>query len=228
MVKQLPYHPTHQPTNQPNTKPNPKPKTHQRAKKQTVSEKFEQQVYALVHSHFPNALKEVYVYLNEYKIVEIDIVLVHNSGIYIFEAKVKRGKIFGVPTQPYWTAQHTERKATRFYNPLRQTEAHVKHLVKRYRISPMSCHSVIVFNDGADISEIRYSTNQTTTCTYKDLPNILQHIKRNMNTPISPFILEDIYHDLSAKSGVQKYRDLHKEVLLRNNPSKRRSIQKHR
>lgn len=206
------------------TQPPNKPK----AKRLTTGEKFEQQVYKLVNRYFPNAIKEVYVYINEYRISEIDIVVVHTSGVYLFEAKVKKGKITGHPNQTYWRAQHTERKATRFYNPLRQTEAHVRHLAKRHGISPSSCHTIIVFNDGADISEIRFSTNQTTTCSYKDLPRILQHIKRNMTTPVSPFILENIYHDMNAKSGVQKYRDLHKEALIRNQLHKRQSLRRKR
>lgn len=198
-----------------------------RVKKRSDGVKFEYQVFTLIQRFFPKALKEVYVHINDNRIIEIDVIVVHTSGIYIFEAKVKKGKITGSPTDAYWRAQHTEYKSTKFYNPLKQTESHVRHLAKRYHISPASCHTVIVFNNDADISDIRYSTDRTTTCTYNDLPNILRQIGNNRNTPVSPFILEDMYYDLAHKSGVKRLRDMHKEAVIKKKvksrfPTKRR------
>lgn len=183
--------------------------------KLTDAQIFEQKVYNLVHKYFPNALKEVYVYTSDKRIVEIDVILVHTSGIYLFEMKDKKGKITGTPTSVYWKAQHTEYKSSKFYSPLMQTETHVRHLARLYNISPASCHSIIVFGRKSDITDVRFSTNQTTLCGYSDLPHILKMIRANKNTPISPFILEDIYHDLSQKSGVQKFRNIHKEAVIR-------------
>lgn len=194
----------------------------------SVGEKFEQKVYELIQRYFPKALKEVYIYINESRIIEIDTVVIHTSGIYIFEAKFKRGKIYGHPNKMYWKAQHTEFKASKFYNPLRQTEAHIRYLARKYRFSPYSCHTFIVFNNDADISEIQFSTNRTTVCSYNNLPTILKQLTANTNTSISPFILENIYHDMAHKSGVEKYRNIHKESFIQRQAKRTANIRRKR
>ena len=196
--------------------------SHDEPKKLTYGARREQEVYNLISRWFPNALKEVYVHRNNSQIVEIDIAVVHTSGIYIFEVKTKRGKIFGSPNDKYWVAQHSETKSSKFFNPLKQTESHVRNLSKLYRISPLSCYSFIVFTDRVDISGVEYRTNQTAVCLKRDLPNILNRIKNNKNTPISPFVLDDIYQDLSYKSGVEKYREIHKSSVIQKR-TKRKS-----
>lgn len=195
-------------------------KKHQQ--RESLGRQFEQKVYNLVKKHFPNALREVFVYSTSRSIVEIDMVVVHNSGLYLIEAKVKTGRIYGSPTSVYWETYFDKNRCARFYNPLRQTDSHVKHLVRRYRISPFICHSIIVFEDKSDIRRVKYNTNHTTVCNFRDLENILIQIKQNQEMRLSPFVLDNIYADMKNNAGEQKLRSMHKEVLTRILPNRSR------
>lgn len=63
---------------------------------------------------------------------EVDVILLHESGIYVFESKNYSGWIFGTETQQYWTQTlpmgKGKTKKSKFFNPILQNKVHVKWL----------------------------------------------------------------------------------------------------
>ena len=62
---------------------------------------------------------------------EIDVILIHNSGIFVFESKNYSGWIFGTETQKTWTQTLPSGKRShkeRFFNPIMQNKTHIKYL----------------------------------------------------------------------------------------------------
>ena len=64
---------------------------------------------------------------------EIDVVLLHPKGFFVIESKNYSGWIFGSENNLNWTqilpiGKRKEGNKVQFYNPLRQTGTHIKHL----------------------------------------------------------------------------------------------------
>lgn len=63
---------------------------------------------------------------------ELDVVLLHESGVYVFESKNYSGWIFGTETQQYWTQTlpigRGRSQKSRFFNPIIQNKVHLKWL----------------------------------------------------------------------------------------------------
>lgn len=182
-------------------------------KRLSDGDKLEHSVYNLVKHHFPKTLKGVYVYVDANRVSEIDIILVHSSGIYIFESKAKKGIIYGDPKERYWTAMHGASTKSRFYNPLKQTEGHARKLSGKFGISPLAVHRVVVFPTKADISRVRYNTSHTMVCTIDELMQVLRGINGNKTEPISPFLLDDIYYELERTQGDKVYQQAHRDAI---------------
>jgi hypothetical protein len=92
---------------------------------------------------------------------EIDIILLHSSGIYVFESKNYSGWIFGSESQQQWTQTFQSRKKERFYNPIMQNNTHIKWLMRLLPEFDISVfHSVIVFSERCELKKIDVTSNR--------------------------------------------------------------------
>lgn len=91
---------------------------------------------------------------------EIDLILLHGSGIYIIESKNYNGWIYGNDTQRYWTQTLAGgHEKNRFYNPIFQNDTHTKYLSeyllnKLPKLSKDIFNSYIVFGDDSELHNI--------------------------------------------------------------------------
>lgn len=76
-------------------------------------------------------------------ISEIDLVLIHKTGLYVFECKNYRGKIYGSDNDEYWVSK-TRNGAFSFYNPIKQNEGHIRALKSHLDI-PM--YNIVAFSN---------------------------------------------------------------------------------
>lgn len=94
---------------------------------------------------------------------ELDVVLLHESGIYVFESKNYGGWIFGSERQQYWTqtlpmGRNCSQKH-RFYNPIFQNNGHIDRLYQilrpvRLLSGPPPYYSYIVFSDRCEFMDV--------------------------------------------------------------------------
>lgn len=75
---------------------------------------------------------------------EVDVLMIHETGIYVMESKNYAGWIFGGAEQRQWTQTLEGGHKNRFYNPIIQNQAHVKALAcalvcPRGTSGPTSC-----------------------------------------------------------------------------------------
>ena len=97
----------------------------QRQKKGTIGER---KIYAILENlkGSKGMLPNCYLPLENGKTTEIDLILIHESGIYVIESKNFGGWIFGNDTQKFWTQSFSDgrggSKKYKFYNPLWQNE----------------------------------------------------------------------------------------------------------
>ncbi len=82
---------------------------------------------------------------------EIDMLMIHETGIYVFESKNYSGYIFGTSNQKMWTQTlhvgHGKVERNQFYNPIMQNKAHIKHLKTLLNDESIPMYSYIVFSD---------------------------------------------------------------------------------
>lgn len=93
---------------------------------------------------------------------EIDLIFLHESGVYVIESKNYSGWIFGDEEQEYWTqclqsvGGVAEKK--QFYNPLWQNEIHIYALMELLQDDTFPYYSYIVFGDNCELKNIRLTS----------------------------------------------------------------------
>lgn len=122
-------------------------------------EEGERDVAWTVSVHLPSfkVIRNLYVPLGGGRATEIDMVLLHNSGIYVLEVKNYSGWIFGSEGQRYWTRAGYNGK-NQFYSPLMQNRGHINSLQRFLGVDPFLCHSYIVFTGDCELKSLTFST----------------------------------------------------------------------
>lgn len=106
---------------------------------------------------------------------EIDLVLLHEKGIFVIESKDYSGWIFGSQNANYWLQTFRSGKKCKFYNPIRQNETHIEALSKLLKLSEDNRpKSYIVFGDCCTLKRIPETTETTTICQYASLYTNIQ------------------------------------------------------
>ena len=127
---------------------------------------------------------------------EIDVVLIHPKGFFVFESKNYNGWIFGNENNRYWTqtlpmGRGYESNKEKFYNPLRQNGSHIKHL-KRILNESVPMWSLIVFSDECTFKDVTVSSDKR----YKVLH--LNQLKSVVNK-----LIKDTKDDIFSDSDIQ-------------------------
>jgi len=85
---------------------------------------------------------------------ELDVLMLHERGVFVFESKNYSGWIFGSEGQRMWTQSLNRYTKARFYNPVMQNAAHVRALSKRLVVPERDFVSYIVFSDRCELKEV--------------------------------------------------------------------------
>lgn len=75
-------------------------------------------------------LTNLYLPGKDGKTTEIDLLMIHSTGIYVFESKNYSGWIFGDDKARYWTQSLNGGKKNKFFNPIWQNRGHISALSK--------------------------------------------------------------------------------------------------
>ncbi|MDO4373056.1 MAG: NERD domain-containing protein [Clostridia bacterium] len=116
--------------------------------------------YALTNNNLQGeliVLKNIYL-PTEGKTTEIDLLMIHEKGVFVFESKNYSGWIFGSADQLNWTQALPNGDKNRFYNPIRQNRTHIRVLAE-YLDKPMSEFiSYIIFSERCTLKSVPEST----------------------------------------------------------------------
>lgn len=88
---------------------------------------------------------------------EIDLVWIHETGIYVFESKNISGQIYGDENSNQWCKILNNRTKKQFYNPIFQNNGHINAL-KRILGNHYSYCSIIVFSERCELKDIPPNT----------------------------------------------------------------------
>ena len=82
------------------------------------------------------------------KTTEIDLLMIHSTGIYVFEMKHYKGIIYGDKNGERWTQYFKTQPNVSFKSPLKQNEYHI--LALQQHVPNMPIYSFIVFTNEED------------------------------------------------------------------------------
>ena len=116
---------------------------------------------------------------------EIDAIMIHRSGIYVFESKNYSGWIFGNERNTWWTqsllGEGYSAQKERFYNPVWQNRTHIKYLRKKLGLFDGKFYSVIVFSDRCEFKDVTiYSDDVILTYQFQLVASIQQYTNKTI------------------------------------------------
>ena len=128
---------------------------------------------------------------------EIDLIFLHESGVYVIESKNYSGWIFGDEEQEYWTqclrsvGGVAEKK--QFYNPLWQNEIHIYALMELLQDDTFPYYSYIVFGDNCELKNIRLTSGNHHVTYYEYLLQDISGNAQQMGRCLSNEKMDELY-----------------------------------
>lgn len=114
----------------------------------------------MIYSHLeklgePNRLlPHLHVPKSDGTSIEIDLVMIARTGIYVFESKNFSGCIFGDEDSRYWTQTMKRGLKHEFYNPIWQNDSRISTLKRQLALEADAFKSYVVFSDRCTLKKM--------------------------------------------------------------------------
>lgn len=129
---------------------------------------------------------------------EIDVLMIHSSGIYVFESKNYSGWIFGSEYQKTWTQTLPSGRKTHkehFLNPIMQNKLHIKWLQNQID-EKILVHSIIVFSERCTLKKVDVTSSNIYVINRNRLKNTVDNIAAKTVLGLSENQIADVYNKL--------------------------------
>ena len=152
---------------------------------------------------------------------EIDVILIHESGIYVFESKNYSGWIFGNEAQKQWTqtlqAKNGKSRKEHFLNPIIQNKVHLKWLQAYLKeFEDLKFFSYIVFSIRCELKDITL-TSGNHFVVKRD--NILNAVSRNVavsDAKMAVSLIDAIYKKLYPLTQIDEVKKMEHIQNIKN------------
>ena len=135
--------------------------------------------YALTHGRLPGRMRvwsNVLVPKDGAVVdeAELDVLMLHERGVFVFESKNYSGWIFGSEKDRSWTQSLGRSRKNRFYNPILQNAEHVRALSERLVVPAEGFMSYIVFSDRCELKRVPARGDGWRVCHRDDLLRLVR------------------------------------------------------
>ena len=153
-------------------------------------------------------LFNIYIPKGEHETTEIDVLMIHPAGLFVFESKNYSGWIFGNENQKPWYQtlprgrgrSHKEK----FYNPIMQNRTHIQHL-KALLGDHLPMHSVITFSERCTLKKVELYSKDIYVINRHQIADVVQLICNGAKEPVLPSgQMEAVYDKLYPYTQVSK------------------------
>lgn len=131
---------------------------------------------------------------------EIDLIMLSETGIYVFESKNYSGWIFGDEKNKYWTQTLQNRQKNRFFNPIWQNKGHINALKSVLDLDNDNLYkSYIIFSERCTLKKINVTSPNVKVIKRNEL---IKTIKKDIESSGKIMTVEEV-NQLYSK--LQKY-----------------------
>lgn len=138
---------------------------------------------------------------------EVDLIMIHTSGIFVFESKNYSGWIFGTEYQNNWTQTLPGRRhATKehFFNPVIQNKIHIKWIENLIGESKY-IYSFVVFSERCVLKEINITSSNIFVVKRNDLVRCIDDLIARKGIMISQEKVNYLYNQLYPYTTADEY-----------------------
>lgn len=133
---------------------------------------------------------------------EVDLLLMHETGLYVFEVKHYKGTIYGKVGDQKWTQYFRTESNQIFRNPMEQNQYHINALKKIYPHIPI--YSFIVFtNEECDL-RVECNSPNITVCMLKNTISCLNSIVSARNHVMDMEQVDEIFGFLKKYAPIEQ------------------------
>lgn len=135
---------------------------------------------------------------------ELDLVFIHETGVYVFEIKHYKGTIYGKTEDEKWTQYFRTTPNQRFYNPVRQNSGHVKALSDL--LGDAAVYSIVVFTNPEVDLRITNNDKNVEICMLSSLTNTFMSLVKDRKQINSPDKINNTFIKLLSYAPVMTKR----------------------
>lgn len=134
---------------------------------------------------------------------EVDVIMLHETGIYVFESKNYSGWIFGDETGQYWTQFLNKNTKNRFYNPILQNKTHIRALRQYLQLNDkVRILSYIVFSQRCELKKVCEKSANTVVIKRPDMLKSIRAGIRGQTAVFSKEQIDSMYEELLPLTDV--------------------------
>ncbi|MBQ8508618.1 MAG: NERD domain-containing protein [Clostridia bacterium] len=126
---------------------------------------------------------------------EIDLLMLTEAGIFVFESKNYGGWIFGSDRSSYWTQTLPAGRRVRkekFFNPILQNDLHIRHL-RELLDEEIPMHSVVVFSPRCELKRLDIERDDVTVVRRSELRRTIGRLSRLTRNALTPEQIDEIF-----------------------------------
>lgn len=140
-----------------------------------------------------------YLPKNNDETTELDVILICEEGIFVFESKNYSGWIFGNEKSQNWTQTLCEGRGhsrkEHFLNPIKQNNLHIKWL-KKIAGNDIPIYSVIVFSERCTLKKIEVYSKDICVIKRNDIIKTVKEIRKQQIVKLSQQDIDSLYQKL--------------------------------
>lgn len=183
----------------------PAVRAHKRKKRGKKGERNIEKVLKSLDLPYARILKNCYIPTSSGNTTEIDLMMICEQGIFVFESKNYKGDIRGREYEKNWT-QELMGEAYRpivhlFYNPVWQNEMHVSVLQSLLKRSEIPMFSVVVFSNNCELN-VPGVCKKTRVLQLCDLKKSMKKVCEEKRVALDSKEINDLYNMLRPYTEV--------------------------
>lgn len=147
-------------------------------KNESPAKQFETTILLLIKHFFINnsMFKNIYIKTQNGSLTEIDILAVHNTGIYILECKNYFGSVEGSVNDTKWYQTNKDGIKCEVPNPIKQNKYHLKAVKSLLNNFDLPYYSIVIFSNKCKMPNISYKADNTYIIYQKELVSLIQYL----------------------------------------------------
>lgn len=150
-------------------------------------------------------LTNVYLPKEKGGTTEIDVVMIHEKGIFVIESKNYSGWIYGSEKNKTWTQTFKSGRKEKFYNPIWQNQTHIKTLMRVLSLEDSTCvKSIIAFSERCTLKKVEVNSTDVKVINRNDLRRTVKNIIKDKDVIFTIDELIDFYCILKSYTNVSE------------------------